>query len=141
MILSMAEDIRVIILKLADRLHNMRTLGSLSEYKQRRIAQETQDVYAPLAHRLGIGWMKSQLEDLCFQHLMPEVYLDLVTKMAQKRADAVTLELHKAGARPAWVQAISKGDEEPNPTPGNMRQNDADRRVDVYVDGMKEPNS
>jgi GTP diphosphokinase / guanosine-3',5'-bis(diphosphate) 3'-diphosphatase len=87
MILSMAEDIRVIILKLADRLHNMRTLGSLSEYKQRRIAQETQDVYAPLAHRLGIGWMKSQLEDLCFQHLTPEVYFDLVTKMAQKREE------------------------------------------------------
>ncbi|MGH7274491.1 MAG: RelA/SpoT family protein [Nitrospiria bacterium] len=87
MILSMAEDIRVIIIKLADRLHNMRTLESLPEYKQKRIAQETLEIYAPLANRLGIGWMKSEFEDLCFRYLMAEVYFDLVAKMAKKREE------------------------------------------------------
>lgn len=85
MILSMAEDIRVILVKLADRLHNMRTLASLPDYKQKRIAQETLEIYAPLANRLGIGWMKSELEDLCFRYLEPEIYFDLVSKLARKQ--------------------------------------------------------
>jgi GTP pyrophosphokinase len=87
MLLHMAEDIRVIVIKLADRLHNMRTLGCLPEHKQKRIAQETLDIYAPLANRLGIGWMKNELEDLCFRYLMPEVYFDLVAKLARKREE------------------------------------------------------
>jgi GTP pyrophosphokinase len=85
MLLSMSEDIRVILIKLADRLHNMRTLTYLPEEKQRRIAQETLDIYGPLANRLGIGWMRTELEDLCFRYLKPEVYNNLVKKVAQRQ--------------------------------------------------------
>jgi GTP diphosphokinase / guanosine-3',5'-bis(diphosphate) 3'-diphosphatase len=85
MLLSMSEDIRVILIKLADRLHNMRTLTYLPEEKRKRIAQETLDIYAPLANRLGIGWMRTELEDLCFRHLKPEVFDNLVKKVAQRQ--------------------------------------------------------
>jgi GTP diphosphokinase / guanosine-3',5'-bis(diphosphate) 3'-diphosphatase len=85
MLLSMSEDIRVILIKLADRLHNMRTLHYLPEEKQKRIAQETLDIYAPLANRLGIGWMRTELEDYCFRTLKPEVYNNLVKKVAQRQ--------------------------------------------------------
>jgi len=87
MLLSMAEDIRVILIKLADRLHNLRTLQHLPEFKQKRIAQETLDIFAPLANRLGIGWMKGELEDLCFSYLKPEVYRKLSKKVAKKREE------------------------------------------------------
>ena len=87
MILSMAEDIRVILIKLADRLHNMRTLGALKEPKQQRIARETLEIYAPLANRLGIGWMKNELEDLCLRYLKPEAYSSLVSKVATQLAE------------------------------------------------------
>jgi guanosine-3',5'-bis(diphosphate) 3'-pyrophosphohydrolase len=69
MLLAMTSDIRVIIVKLADRLHNMRTLGSISRERQQRIAQETLDIYAPIAHRLGMGKIRGELEDLSFMHL------------------------------------------------------------------------
>jgi GTP pyrophosphokinase len=85
MIIAMAEDVRVLLIKLADRLHNMRTLQFLPEPKQRRIAKDTLDIYAPLAHRLGIGKMKSELEDLSLQFLSPEIYSDLIEQVAKKQ--------------------------------------------------------
>ena len=87
MIVAMAKDIRVILIKLADRLHNMRTLKSLPPEKQKRIAQETLDIYAPLANRLGISKIKIELEDLSFMHLNPEEYRELVQKVNQRRVE------------------------------------------------------
>ncbi|HMJ63310.1 MAG TPA: bifunctional (p)ppGpp synthetase/guanosine-3',5'-bis(diphosphate) 3'-pyrophosphohydrolase [Bryobacteraceae bacterium] len=86
MLLAMTTDIRVIIVKLADRLHNMRTLGSLLPERQQAIAQETIDIYAPIAHRLGMGKMRGELEDLAFQALQPEAASDLMREIDAKRA-------------------------------------------------------
>lgn len=86
-ILAMAQDIRVIIIKLADRLHNMRTLQYHSPEKQKRIATDTLDIYAPIAHRLGIGRIKWELEDLCLRFLKPDVYSQIHQMVAKKRRE------------------------------------------------------
>ncbi len=87
MIIAMAQDIRVILVKLADRTHNMRTLEHMREDKQQRIAQETLDIYAPLANRLGISWIKTELEDLSFQYLKPQEYRLLLEKLTRRRKE------------------------------------------------------
>jgi GTP pyrophosphokinase len=87
MLLAMSEDIRVIIIKFADRLHNMRTLQFLPENKRQRIATETLEIYAPLANRLGIGWLRLEFEDLSFKVLMPELYEELVRKVAKRKEE------------------------------------------------------
>jgi guanosine-3',5'-bis(diphosphate) 3'-pyrophosphohydrolase len=114
MLLAMAKDIRVVLVKLCDRLHNMRTLTFFSEDKQRRIATETQEIYAPLANRLGIHWLKSELEDLCLFYLRPEMYKQIKEHIAQSApereayVDRVTLEIQKHLAE-AGVSASVKG--------------------------------
>ncbi|MDR3595761.1 bifunctional (p)ppGpp synthetase/guanosine-3',5'-bis(diphosphate) 3'-pyrophosphohydrolase [Clostridium sp.] len=90
MLLAMAKDIRVIIIKLADRLHNMRTLKFMTEKKQKNKAKETLDIYAPLAHRLGMSKIKWELEDLCFRYLHDKEYYELVDSIAEKRVERET---------------------------------------------------
>ena len=97
MFLAMAKDIRVILIKLADRLHNMRTLSYMTPEKQREKAQETIDIYAPLAHRLGISKIKTEMEDLCFKYLNSEAYHDLARKIEMKKSE-----------REAFVETIVK---------------------------------
>ena len=87
MLLSMADDIRVVLIKFADRLHNMRTLEHLGPAKRQEIAQETLEIYAPLANRLGIGWVKNELEDLCLKHLKPDIYEMLRICVAKRDED------------------------------------------------------
>lgn len=87
MLLAMSEDIRVIFIKFADRLHNMRTLQYLPENKRQRIATETIEIYAPLANRLGIGWLRIEFEDLSFKSLMPELYEELAGKVAKRKEE------------------------------------------------------
>src|SRR2546426_8532923 len=86
MLLAMVDDVRVVLVKLADRLHNMRTLEYLSAEKRRRIAQETMDIYAPIAHRLGMGKLRGELEELAFQNLHPEDYRELTAQLEKRRA-------------------------------------------------------
>jgi len=85
MILAMADDIRVILIKLCDRVHNMRTLQFQKEHKQVRIAQETVDIYAPIANRLGIYWIKNELEDIAFMYLFPHEYREIAGQVARKK--------------------------------------------------------
>ncbi len=87
MVVAMAKDLRVIIVKLADRMHNMRTLQYVSEEKQRKIANETLEIYVPLASRLGINSVKTELEDICLRYLHPEVYYRLAEKITMKKTD------------------------------------------------------
>ncbi len=109
MLIAMAEDLRVVFIKLADRLHNMRTLGALSHEKRRNIARETLEIYAPLAHRLGIWEVKWQLEDLSFRYLEPQTYHKIARLVATRRAQRESFiadvtrilgqELNKAGIK------------------------------------------
>ena len=118
LLLSIAKDARVIIVKLADRLHNMRTLDWLPPDKRRRIAQETRDLYAPLAHRFGMAKLRWELEDLAFKYLEPEEYKSLAKKVAQKRGERealikqmrepLELALAKAGIRNVEVTGRPK---------------------------------
>lgn len=87
MFIAMANDVRVIFLKLADRLHNMRTLNYMIPSKQKRIAQETLDIFAPLANRLGLGKIKAELEDLSLRYLMPEKYFEIAQLVSQKKTE------------------------------------------------------
>lgn len=97
MILAMTTDIRVIMVKLADRLHNMRTLGFHTPEKRVRIAKETLDIYAPLAGRMGIYWLKSSFEDLCLYYLEPEIYKQINTGIAERR-----------GARESFIEEVKE---------------------------------
>ena len=85
-LLAMAKDLRVMVIKLADRLHNMRTLAAMPEHRQKKVAQETLQIFAPLAHRLGIWQIKWQLEDLAFKYINPDAYNDLKQKLDKTRA-------------------------------------------------------
>lgn len=107
MFIAMANDIRIIFLKLADRLHNMRTLNFMATNKQQKIAQETLDIFAPLANRLGIGKIKAELEDLSLRYLHPEKYFEIAQLVSQKKAereltvnlliDKISQEVKKSG--------------------------------------------
>jgi guanosine-3',5'-bis(diphosphate) 3'-pyrophosphohydrolase len=117
MLLAMVNDVRVVMVKLADRLHNMRTLEFLEPARRQRIARETLDIYAPVANRLGMGLIRGELEDLSFKFLEPEAFEELQRKVASKRAmfekflvevqDAIRVKLVEAGV-PADVQARTK---------------------------------
>lgn len=107
MLVAMARDLRVLIIKLADRLHNMRTIASAPIDKQRRVAQETLDIYAPLAHRLGMQEMKQQLEDLSFAALYPKRYAEL-DYLVSTRAPERDVYLAKAlGQVDGWLNEVN----------------------------------
>jgi len=124
MVLAMGKDIRVILVKLADRLHNMRTLEHLSREKQFSISQETADIYAPIANRLGIGWVKSELEDLSLRYLRPDLFNKISRMVSEKCAErekfitvfksVIQTEMEKNGihgevtGRPKHIYGISK---------------------------------
>jgi len=111
---AMGEDIRVILIKLADRLHNMRTLGYMPEHKRKRIAQETRDIFAPLANRLGIWHIKWELEDLAFRYLNPNEYKEIAENLAERRTsredkiNSIIEQLH-AMMNKAGIQAEISG--------------------------------
>src|SRR5215468_10978141 len=114
MLLAMVDDVRVILVKLADRLHNMRTLQHLPEERRVRIARETMDIYAPLAGRLGMSKVKNELEDLSFQYLEPETYKDLLARVSERsqQAHAFTEKIRATVAeklRASGIEATVEG--------------------------------
>ncbi|MGL4799321.1 MAG: RelA/SpoT family protein [Cellulosilyticaceae bacterium] len=114
MFLAMAQDIRVVLIKLADRLHNMQTLKFMPPHKQKEKAQETLNIYAPIAHRLGICKIKAELEDLSLRYIEPEVYYDLAQQIAQKRVERVH-----------YIEAVVK----------QMKERLKDAQIDCMVEG------
>lgn len=118
MLLTMDDDVRVVLVKLADRLHNMRTLGYMPEHKQKRIAQETMDIFAPLANRLGIWQIKWELEDLSFRYIKPDAYRAIAKSLQERRTDReeyvasmaekIRDELEAHGVRGAVISARPK---------------------------------
>ncbi len=114
MFLAMAEDWRVVVIRLADRLHNLRTLGALPVEKQKQTAEETLDIYAPLAHRLGIWRFKWELEDLSFRYLYPEDYRSLAEQISAKRSEreaevAMVISRLQASLQEHGIQAEVQG--------------------------------
>ena len=114
MLVAMAKDIRVILVKLADRTHNMRTLEHMKPESQQRIAQETQDIYAPLANRLGIQWIKIELEDLAFRYLKPAEYAEVERQLEQTQKDrqkyiADVVDLLRTRLKEAGLEADVQG--------------------------------
>lgn len=114
MFLAMAQDIRVVLIKLADRLHNMQTLKYMTPQKQKEIAEETLNIYAPIANRLGICKIKADLEDLSLRYIQPEVYYDLAHQIASKRKERVQYIDHivdqiKAKVADAGIEAVIEG--------------------------------
>ena len=114
MFLAMAEDIRVILIKVADRLHNMRTLQYMVPLKQKKIAQETLDIYAPIAHRLGISKIRYELEDLSFRYINPDAYYDLKDRIQRKQSERV-----------AYVERIVQ----------ELKQKMQENDIECYVEG------
>ena len=113
-LLAMAKDLRVMVIKLADRLHNMRTLAAMPEHRQKKVAQETLQIFAPLAHRLGIWQIKWQLEDLAFKYINPDAYNDLKQKLDKTRAQrekdiAVATDVLKERLGAEGIQADFQG--------------------------------
>jgi len=114
MFLAMAQDIRVVLIKLADRLHNMQTLKYMTIEKQKEKAEETLNIYAPIAHRLGICKIKAELEDLSFRYIDPDMYYDLAHKIAKKRIERIQyiediIEQIKTKVAEAGIKAIVEG--------------------------------
>ncbi|NTV90540.1 MAG: bifunctional (p)ppGpp synthetase/guanosine-3',5'-bis(diphosphate) 3'-pyrophosphohydrolase, partial [Clostridiales bacterium] len=114
MLLAMSKDIRVMLIKLADRLHNMHTIKYMSPEKQLEKAKETLEIYAPLAHRLGISKIKWELEDICLRYIDPQGYYDLVEKIAQKRKE-----------REAFIAGIIN----------EIKSKAAELGVEIHIDG------
>ncbi len=118
MFLAMVDDIRVVLVKLADRLHNMRTLGALPPEKQKRVAQETLEIYAPIAHRLGMGKVRGELEDLAFRYLEPEAYEEVRSAVESRRKPS---EEFLADVR-AQVEAVMKKNGIPAHVEGRIKR-------------------
>ncbi len=119
MLLTLSDDVRVIIIKLADRLHNMRTLGSMPQHKQMKIAGETVYLFAPLAHRLGLYTIKSELEDLSLKYRFPEEYYDIKSKL--KASDSY---------RQQFIESFN------SPLIEKLKQNDIDFEISGRVKSM-----